>query len=692
MSLRYIGGVISPSVNPLAANVTTSPNVAQYNGVFSLQQQSQALTSGQWATDPYYKNTTLLLHADGKANGSQNNTFLDSGPSALSIIRNGNTTQGSFSPYGTNWANYFNGASSLSLATATALGTGNTTVEFWFYPTDSSATYRTICDGRSSNGTDTGYAIFQYGLTIEVYGAVLKVSTAANAFSVNTWVHIALVRTSGTCQLYVNGIASGSSASYSSNLTSTKRIIGDHVSASLPFLGYISNYREVTSALYSGTFTPSTTPLTAISGTALLTCQSNRFVDNSTNSYAITANGTPSVQRFSPFTPQYQYTPAVIGGSSYFDGSGDYLQIPMVDIRSSTCTLEFWVYIPTGSVAYTIFNNWNSGASVSTSSFTIDYDGAGFQIYSVRPGVSYWDAGPGFSFNKAASPGQWHHVALTSDGSSSKFFVNGELVGTGAYPLGGVNSTYYTIGANTYYASGYFKGYVAGVRVLLGTQLYTAAFTPPTSPPTSITNTQFLLNYTNAGIYDNAMMNDLETVGNAQVIAGFSKYGSGSLKFDGTGDGLICAASPQMTFGTGDLTIEFWMYTASSSANYDFIDLRGSAGTGTAYCIYQSGGTIRVIISNGGDVITSPSPSASTWHHIALTRLNGSLKLFVDGTQVGSTFSDSNNYATQYPCYIGYAPFGGYDLNGYIDDLRITKGVARYTGNFIPPKVAFANQ
>jgi len=211
--------------------------------------------------DAQFNYVTMLLHGDG-TNGAQNNTFLDSSTNNFTITRNGNTTQGSFSPYGSNWSNYFDGSSSLSLATATALGTGNVTVEFWFYPTDISATYRDLYEGRSSVNSNTGFAIFQYGQTIEIYGNGLKVSSAASAFPANAWTHFAVVRTSGTCQIYINGVASGSSGSYSDNFTSTVRKIGDAIN-SFPYIGYISNLREVTSAVYSATFTPPTAPVTA---------------------------------------------------------------------------------------------------------------------------------------------------------------------------------------------------------------------------------------------------------------------------------------------------------------------------------------------------------------------------------------------------------------------------------------------
>ena len=78
----------------------------QYNGVWTLEQQAQALTRQQWVTDPNFKNTTLLLQADGTGSGSQNQTFLDGSTNNFFITRNGNTTQGTFSPFSqTGWSN-----------------------------------------------------------------------------------------------------------------------------------------------------------------------------------------------------------------------------------------------------------------------------------------------------------------------------------------------------------------------------------------------------------------------------------------------------------------------------------------------------------------------------------------------------------------------------------------------------------
>jgi hypothetical protein len=221
----------------------------------------------------------------------------------------------------------------------------------------------------------------------------------------------------------------------------------------------------------------------------------------------------------------------------------------------------------------------------------------------------------------------------------------------------------------------------------------------PTAPLTAITNTQLLLNFTNGAIFDNAMMNDLETVGNAQISTSVKKYGTGSLAFDGTGDYLLSnpATTELYAFGTGDFTIEFWLYLNSTSSVQVFYDSRPASAQGLQPTIYiNSSGTL-FYYTNVANRITGSSLSTNTWYHIAVARSGTSTKMFVNGTQVGSTYTDSTNYVN--PALrpiIGADGFnsgspGGNATNGYIDDLRITKGYARYTANFTAPTAAFPN-
>lgn len=702
MSKQYPGGIISKTpVTPSGAYETSTAS-----GIWTLDQQAYWAKLGQWPTagnsapDAQFNYVTMLLHGDG-TNGAQNNTFLDSSTNNFTITRNGNTTQGSFSPYGSNWGNYFDGSSYLSLATATALGTGNVTVELWFYPTDISATYQNLYEGRSAAATNTGLGVFQYGQTIEIYGNGLKVSSAASAFTANTWTHFAVVRTSGTCQIYINGVASGSSASYSDNFTSTTRRIGTNAANANAYTGYISNLREVTSALYSGTFTPSTTALTAVSGTTLLTCQSNRFIDNSSNAYAITVNSSPSVQRFNPFGASTAYSTSVIGGSGYFDGDGDYITVPdnsAFTLGTSNFTIEFSVYpLSGGGTSPIIFEHGQNG----------DWGAWIFQWISQSNLYFYAasSAGAG-SYNVCNQslgtlvPNEWAHICVTRSGNTFTGYKNGISVFTSTSALGIQDQTApVTIGRHYNSSAQDFKGYVTDARIVVGS-VVTPPTGGPTSPLTAVSNTALLTNMTNGAIYDNAMMNDLETVGNAQISTSVVKFGTGSMAFDGTGDYLTRPYTDLLQFGSGNFTIECWAYlTASNSSNFIIGNARNSDGSGGWLFFVDTNRylgfyfTANGTYGTGGYYLSSSQISFNTWTHIAATRNGSSFYLFINGVLVATNTSSTAIYNSTRVITIASDFAGSSDASwtGYIDDLRITKGYARYTTTFTPPTAAFPN-
>jgi hypothetical protein len=277
-------------------------------------------------------------------------------------------------------------------------------------------------------------------------------------------------------------------------------------------------------------------------------------------------------------------------------------------------------------------------------------------------------------------------------------FINGALDTT-------VTSSYNFNNAGTFYVGvygsasvNYFNGYMSDVRCVKGSAVYTSAFTPPTAPLTSITNTSLLTNFTNAGILDNAMMNDLETVGNAQISTSVKKYGTGSISFDGTDDRLTAASSPNMAFGTGDFTVEAWIYPNTLSGERGFIQTSDTAGglktsytTGIVILIDVS--PYRLIANVGGTNVNSGSTyiSATTWTHVAITRSSGSVRMFINGILVGGPTTITTDLTGQNVCIGGYYSTG-YLWNGYVDDLRITKGFARYTSSFTAPTAAFPDK
>ena len=162
----------------------------------------------------------------------------------------------------------------------------------------------------------------------------------------------------------------------------------------------------------------------------------------------------------------------------------------------------------------------------------------------------------------------------------------------------------------------------------------------------------------------------------------------GSVYFDGTTDYLTVAETgSEFTFGTGDFTIEFWVYRNNTNQTVYF-DWRNVGGNqGARPIIYSYNSQLRYY-TGGADRITATDLSANTWHHIALCRSGTSTKMFVNGTQVGSTYSDSSTYLSPQGSegiYIGAFAGGSYDLDGYISNFRIIKGTALYTADFTPP-------
>lgn len=171
----------------------------------------------------------------------------------------------------------------------------------------------------------------------------------------------------------------------------------------------------------------------------------------------------------------------------------------------------------------------------------------------------------------------------------------------------------------------------------------------------------------------------------AQISTAQQKYGQSSLLLNGTTDYVTVTTNPDFAFGTGAWTIEMWVYRAGGSgANQILADFRQSNTTVTPV-LYLNTTYVPTFLVNGVNVITGGSAfPLNTWTHVAVSKSGTSTKMFVNGTQSGSTYTDNNNYI-QGPLYIGSNFSAGSLFNGYIDDVRIEKGVAKYTSNFTAP-------
>ena len=460
--------------------------------------------------------------------------------------------------------------------------------------------------------------------------------------------------------------------------------------------GYISNVRLVNgTAVYTSNFTVPTTPLTAITNTSLLTCQSNNFVDNSINRFAITRNGDTSVQAFSPFNPDAPYSTTSVGGSGYFDGSGDYLTVAdntAFEFGSGDFTIEGWFYALSVASDTTIVSKWTATGTANSNSWLL-FVTSGVATFLTSTNGSAVDVNIS---GGTVTVNSWNHIAVSRSGNTYSLYLNGTRTATttNSNSLADV-ATVVAIGRYSGGTFGYMNGYISNARIVKGTAVYTSAFTPPTAPLTAVTNTQLLLNYTNAGIPDATAKNVLETVGNAQISTAQSKFGGSSMLFDGSGDALILPASQNLALETGNFTIEMWVYGANNGGtvggSYPRLFSLGTVQTTGSIESYNAAGTLYVEIFGSSITFTASTLLNSSWNHFAISRSGSSVKAFVNGTQVGSTLTNSTNLnrAASSTSIIGASTASTGNFNGYIDDLRITKGYARYTANFTPPTSAF---
>ena len=655
-----------------------------------------ATVSGS-APDDKFNYVTMLLHGDG-TNGAQNNTFIDGSTNNFTITRNGNTTQGSFSPYGSNWSNYFNGSSSTPLNFPDNNGftfDADFTIEAWVFLSSTSA-FQIVTSKWDVGGQEWILAVDSGGVA-EFHWAPYSeggpaIESSSGAVTANQWTHLAAVRSGSTITLYVNGTSVGTRTNGTAGTNRTTLVTVGYLQylGGDKLTGYVSNLRIVKgTAVYTASFTPSTTPLTAISGTSLLTCQSNRFVDNSASPLTASVNGV-TVQRFNPFGTSTAYSTSVIGGSGYFDGNGDNL----IAVSANTAnamgtgdwTAEAWIYLTVGGGTPFVFDTLPSGSGSAT--------GLRMRLNASNQ-LQLWQYGSAVLTSSASvTVNAWTHVALVKNSGTTTAYVNGTASNTysdsGNYTCGTDRPMIGSDGFNNG-SENSFPGYISNLRLVKGTAVYTASFTPNTAPLSAITNTSLLLNTVNAAIFDNAMMNDLETVGNAQISTTVKKYGTGSLAFDGTGDYLTGKSNPIYAIGTANFTVEAWVYPTAFSAYRAVFDTRttlsnggmdlGLASSSAGVWGLYKGSAVTVVQS-------STNLTLNTWQHIAAVRSGSTVTLYLDGVSVGSA-TDAQDF-TEQGCHVGRT-FDNYTWSGYIDDLRVTRGYARYTTTFTPPTAAFPN-
>jgi hypothetical protein len=373
-----------------------------------------------------------------------------------------------------------------------ALGTGNFTIEFWTYPlTYIPSSYGGVFDTRTSGSDAAGIALYYNSTYIKIRIGGTDYTAANYGTTLNAWNHVAVVKNSGTINLYVNGISILSfadSSNLSNRLMYLNRTFDSYYGSS-----YFSNFRVKNTAVYTSNFTPPTTPLISDSNTLVLikSQPANPLVDVSNNNVQFTISGiTYAANSSAGTTPFYPFS-ANSGSISFPNGTWASIS-PNTALQFNTndLTIEAWVYPTAVSTGSSIFEQRATYPSYNGVYFYILSNGApalrtnGNSLYSGNGAAGY-----------VASLNTWTHVALTKTGNTFYGWVNGKQAFSQAYSNTLSDLTTIYLGRTTdNNSSYYFQGYISNLRVLNGTALYTSTFTPPTAPLPVVSNTALLLN------------------------------------------------------------------------------------------------------------------------------------------------------------------------------------------------------
>jgi hypothetical protein len=645
--------------------------------------------------------TTLLATA---VDTYDNNNITDSSTNNHSITVTGDPDAGTFSPYRSGgYSTYFYGSGGNYVKTDThsdfAFSTEDFTIECWYYPVSKAQNFPRIWHFGTFWQNNQALAFLDrhndnpttFSLSAYLLGDILNSTTTVEN---NNWYHLVVERSGATITLYVNGVSEDTyDIGTSEFITSTSSYVnignvsnGGNLTES-ELNGYIRDFRYVKgTAVYDGNFTPPTKPLEEVTNTKLLTCHLPYIADGSTNAHAITMTGNVPTQPLSPYD-YGEYDPTVHGGSVYF-AQPENLSIasdPAFGFGTGDFTIEFWTYW--GGTLGTIGGGTivDLRSAVAAESTTVYLNSSG--VISFYDGPANAEVSSGVNITK-----EWTHISLTRNSGVWRIFINGTLAvsRTSNSDLGSTKPARIGQGANG--PGSAYNGYISDFRIVKGTAVYTSNFTPPTAPQSS-SGASLHIKGTDASIIDKSQGDNLKLIGNITGSTTVAKFtGSKSMYFDEASYIRVedLGSGPLAT--SEGFTIEGWIYplTWVSGGRALFGLNKKSDGSNLLVLVGESGGKL---------YHTDGSPSISTdvleneWSHIAVVVVGILVKIYLNGSEVLSVNSSGLSTINWNHCILAIggefdSPNGGgigNRLDGYIQDFRITKGLARYTANFTPP-------
>lgn len=439
------------------------------------------------------------------------------------------------------------------------------------------------------------------------------------------------------------------------------------------------------------------------------TADSRVFIDSSQNNFTITnANNTVVQTSFSPYGEVGYWSAYNAPGASGLGlGVGGAVGLSAFNFMHNTTakfTFECWILRTTNATSQTLFDN---RAGVATRI------GVSILLVSNKLRLSIGNGSVAFCTADSISTvsTKWTHIAITYDHSlasgNAKIYIDGVL-DSATDKVAGTPSSSNAFGSTSIAGSG-FSGFMSNLRIS-NDILYSSNFTPATTPLTASSSTQFLIAQ-NSFLIDNSANGYSLVKGGGTAIVRFSPFGVpqqttasvGSAYFDvDVTKRLLVPSDQAFVFGTGDFTIEAWLYPGQKvnggSDPRDRAIFGGlfspATGTSCILCLEDNTNKLSLYHRDGARysgqlrINSSAAVDEQVWSHVACVRNSGNVTLFINGKASG-TFT---NYNVDFS-YQGQMAIGKDEtttnpsraFSGYISDLRVFKGAAIYTSNFAPP-------